>query len=175
MGIRAGSTPGTHLLTWDGPGESVELRLTARDRQAYADGALAACRWLVREDRGPGLHPFDAVVDELLGTAPVRATAMASAWPLPTPDPDPRHPAPQEPTMTRLTRTPADTRPRLRGALTALVTPFTPDGSLDEAAYRRLVRVAGHGRHRRARPGRHHRRVPDAHPRTSATGASRSP
>jgi 4-hydroxy-tetrahydrodipicolinate reductase len=82
VGIRAGSTPGTHLLTWDGPGESVELRLTARDRQAYADGALAACRWLVRQDRGPGLHPFDAVVDELLGTPPVRATALASAWPL---------------------------------------------------------------------------------------------
>ena len=47
-----------------------------------ADGALAACRWLVREDRGPGLHPFDAVVDELLGAPPVRATALASAWPL---------------------------------------------------------------------------------------------
>ena len=28
----------------------------------------------------------------------------------------------------------------LRGALTALVTPFTPDGALDEAAFRRLVR-----------------------------------
>src|SRR3954467_3041637 len=27
---------------------------------------------------------------------------------------------------------------RLRGALTALVTPFTADGELDEAAYRRL-------------------------------------
>lgn len=31
-------------------------------------------------------------------------------------------------------------RPRLRGAFTALVTPFTPDGALDEAAFRRLVR-----------------------------------
>ena len=31
-------------------------------------------------------------------------------------------------------------RPSLRGAFTALVTPFTPDGALDEAAYRRLVR-----------------------------------
>jgi len=29
--------------------------------------------------------------------------------------------------------------PRLRGAFTALVTPFTADGALDEAAYRRLV------------------------------------
>ena len=32
------------------------------------------------------------------------------------------------------------TRPILRGAYTALVTPFTPDGALDEAAFRRLVR-----------------------------------
>jgi 4-hydroxy-tetrahydrodipicolinate synthase len=31
-------------------------------------------------------------------------------------------------------------RPVLRGALTALVTPFTPAGELDEAAFRRLVR-----------------------------------
>jgi 4-hydroxy-tetrahydrodipicolinate synthase len=34
----------------------------------------------------------------------------------------------------------APIRPPLRGALTALVTPFTADGSLDEAALRRLVR-----------------------------------
>ena len=32
------------------------------------------------------------------------------------------------------------TRPMLRGAYTALVTPFTPDGALDEEAFRRLVR-----------------------------------
>src|SRR3954452_21170296 len=32
------------------------------------------------------------------------------------------------------------TRPVLRGAFTALVTPFTTDGDLDEAAFRRLVR-----------------------------------
>jgi 4-hydroxy-tetrahydrodipicolinate synthase len=31
-------------------------------------------------------------------------------------------------------------RPSLRGALTALVTPFTPDGAVDETAFRRLVR-----------------------------------
>jgi 4-hydroxy-tetrahydrodipicolinate synthase len=31
-------------------------------------------------------------------------------------------------------------RPRLRGAFTALVTPFTTDGAVDEAAFRRLVR-----------------------------------
>jgi 4-hydroxy-tetrahydrodipicolinate synthase len=32
------------------------------------------------------------------------------------------------------------TRPALRGAFTALVTPFTSDGDVDEAAFRRLVR-----------------------------------
>ena len=31
-------------------------------------------------------------------------------------------------------------RPRLHGAFTALVTPFRPDGTLDEAAFRQLVR-----------------------------------
>jgi len=48
--------------------------------------------------------------------------------------------------MTRTTQpTPAArpipvTHPMLRGAFTALVTPFTADGALDEAAFRRLVR-----------------------------------
>lgn len=41
--------------------------------------------------------------------------------------------------MAPITRTPGRARPALRGALTALVTPFTPDGALDEAAFRRLV------------------------------------
>lgn len=82
VGVRTGSVPGTHLVTFDGPGESVELRLTARDRAAYADGALAAARWLTREDRGPGLHPFDAVVDDLLAAPRIRARATATAWPL---------------------------------------------------------------------------------------------
>ncbi len=41
--------------------------------------------------------------------------------------------------MTRYTRTPRSQRPVLRGAFTALVTPFTQAGSLDELAFRRLV------------------------------------
>jgi 4-hydroxy-tetrahydrodipicolinate synthase len=35
---------------------------------------------------------------------------------------------------------PRATRPALRGAITALVTPFTSDGAIDETAFRRLVR-----------------------------------
>ena len=65
------------------PGETVELRLTARDRSAYAAGALAAADWLVALDRTPGTHPFDAVVDDRLAeldttVAPVTALAVAS-------------------------------------------------------------------------------------------------
>jgi len=63
--IRAGSSPGMHLVGFDAPGETIELRLTARDRSAYASGALAAAAWLSSESRPAGCHPFDAVVDEM--------------------------------------------------------------------------------------------------------------
>jgi len=42
--------------------------------------------------------------------------------------------------MTTLTRSTRTSRPALRGALTALVTPFDADGRIDEIAWRRLVR-----------------------------------
>jgi 4-hydroxy-tetrahydrodipicolinate synthase len=42
--------------------------------------------------------------------------------------------------MTSIERTTTTSRPAIRGALTALVTPFTADGALDEDAFRRLVR-----------------------------------
>ncbi len=65
--VRAGSSPGMHLVGFDAPGESIELRLTARDRSAYAMGAIAAADWLLRSPRRPGIHPFDCVVDDLIG------------------------------------------------------------------------------------------------------------
>ena len=42
--------------------------------------------------------------------------------------------------MSRLQRTTRTTRPALRGAFTALVTPFGADGAIDEATLRQLVR-----------------------------------
>jgi len=41
--------------------------------------------------------------------------------------------------MTLVTRSAHDRTPHLRGAFTALVTPFTADGTFDEVAYRRLA------------------------------------
>jgi 4-hydroxy-tetrahydrodipicolinate reductase len=44
---RAGSIPGTHTIGFDGPSDSVPLPHTARDRAAFARGALTAAKWVV--------------------------------------------------------------------------------------------------------------------------------
>ena len=43
---RAGHFPGTHTIGFDGPSESITLRHTARDRSAFARGALLAAQWV---------------------------------------------------------------------------------------------------------------------------------
>jgi 4-hydroxy-tetrahydrodipicolinate reductase len=45
---RAGFIPGTHTIGFDGPSESITLTHTARDRGAFARGALTAARWVKR-------------------------------------------------------------------------------------------------------------------------------
>jgi 4-hydroxy-tetrahydrodipicolinate reductase len=67
VAVRAGSNPGVHLVGFDAPGETLEIRLTSRDRSAYAAGIVASADWLLTQERSPGIHPFDPeVVDELL-------------------------------------------------------------------------------------------------------------
>jgi 4-hydroxy-tetrahydrodipicolinate reductase len=73
VSIRAGASPGMHLVGFDAAGETIELRLTARDRSAYAAGILAAADWLARAPREPGLHPFEPIVDELVARVAVAA------------------------------------------------------------------------------------------------------
>jgi 4-hydroxy-tetrahydrodipicolinate reductase len=48
---RAGLIPGTHTIGFDGPGETITLTHTARDRTIFGRGALEAARW-VRGRRG---------------------------------------------------------------------------------------------------------------------------
>lgn len=43
---RAGYIPGTHTIGFDGPSESITLTHTARDRGAFARGALTAATWV---------------------------------------------------------------------------------------------------------------------------------
>ena len=43
---RAGYIPGVHTIGFDGPAESITLSHSARDRTAFARGALMAARWV---------------------------------------------------------------------------------------------------------------------------------
>jgi len=43
---RAGFVPGTHTVGFDGPSETITLTHAARDRGAFARGALMAARWV---------------------------------------------------------------------------------------------------------------------------------
>lgn len=44
--MRAGFIPGTHTVGFDGPAETITLTHTARDRSAFARGALVAAQWV---------------------------------------------------------------------------------------------------------------------------------
>jgi 4-hydroxy-tetrahydrodipicolinate reductase len=77
--IRAGAAPGMHLVGFDAPGESLEMRLTARDRSAYAAGAITAAEWLMAEPRSPGFHSFDDVVDSMIAKQSVVADSSGTA------------------------------------------------------------------------------------------------
>ena len=61
--VRAGATPGTHLVAYDGPYERVTLAHVARSREGFAAGALAAAEWL------PGHRGVYTVEDMLFGGA----------------------------------------------------------------------------------------------------------
>lgn len=43
---RAGFIPGTHTIGFDGPAETITLSHAARDRTAFARGALTAAQWI---------------------------------------------------------------------------------------------------------------------------------
>jgi 4-hydroxy-tetrahydrodipicolinate reductase len=43
---RAGSIPGTHVVGFDGPSETVTLTHAVRDRAVFAHGAIEAAKWL---------------------------------------------------------------------------------------------------------------------------------
>jgi 4-hydroxy-tetrahydrodipicolinate reductase len=64
VALRAGSHPGMHTVGFDGPGEALELRITARDRSAYVAGAILAADWLVSRSGPAGVTEFRSLVRE---------------------------------------------------------------------------------------------------------------
>ena len=57
--VRAGSIPGTHVVTYDGPYDTVALSHVARSRRGFAAGAVAAAEWLPGR---PGVHDFEEML-----------------------------------------------------------------------------------------------------------------
>jgi 4-hydroxy-tetrahydrodipicolinate reductase len=66
--LRAGSHPGMHIVGFDGPGEALELRITARDRSAYVAGALLAADWLAAHPDQRGTIDFTTLIREPEGS-----------------------------------------------------------------------------------------------------------
>jgi 4-hydroxy-tetrahydrodipicolinate reductase len=64
VALRAGVHPGMHIVGFDGPGEALELRITARDRSAYAAGALLAADTLIQQPDRMGITEFTTLVRE---------------------------------------------------------------------------------------------------------------
>jgi 4-hydroxy-tetrahydrodipicolinate reductase len=61
--IRVGSVPGEHVLVFDGLFEQLRLTHEARDRRVFAEGALAAARWLAG-NRAPGVYTMSDVLED---------------------------------------------------------------------------------------------------------------
>ena len=59
---RAGSHTGTHEIGFDSPSDTITVRHAARNRDAYAHGALQAARWLQEKK---GVFEFRQILSEL--------------------------------------------------------------------------------------------------------------
>jgi 4-hydroxy-tetrahydrodipicolinate reductase len=64
VALRAGSHPGMHTVGFDGPGESLQVRIEARDRTAYVAGALLAADTLLQAPDREGITQFTTLVHE---------------------------------------------------------------------------------------------------------------
>ncbi len=60
--LRAGETPGVHVVQIAGPSELLRFEHLAYGREAFAIGMLAAADWLVREDPAPGIYSLEDVL-----------------------------------------------------------------------------------------------------------------
>jgi 4-hydroxy-tetrahydrodipicolinate reductase len=55
--VRVGSAPGSHTLVFDSPADTIEITHTARSREGFASGALAAAEWLLGTKPGGPAGP----------------------------------------------------------------------------------------------------------------------
>ena len=61
---RGGSIPGTHLVSFDSPVDTIELKHTARGREGFASGAVTAAEWI--ENR-TGFFNINDMMKDIIG------------------------------------------------------------------------------------------------------------
>lgn len=64
VALRAGSHPGMHTVGFDGPGESLQVKVEARDRSAYVAGAILSADFLIERPDRTGITAFTDLVRE---------------------------------------------------------------------------------------------------------------
>lgn len=60
---RQGEVPGTHIITWESPVDSITLEHRAKSREGFALGAVMAAEWLNGQT---GFRTIDEFIDSLL-------------------------------------------------------------------------------------------------------------
>ncbi len=60
---RGGSIPGTHVLAFDSPVDTIELRHTARSREGFASGAITAAQWIQNKK---GFFSIDDMMQDII-------------------------------------------------------------------------------------------------------------
>jgi len=63
---RGGSIPGTHLIMFDSPVDTIEIKHTARGREGFAAGAVLAAEFIQGKT---GFYGIDDLMDEVIGTS----------------------------------------------------------------------------------------------------------
>ncbi len=61
---RGGSVPGTHMVYFDSPVDTIELRHTARGREGFASGAVTAAEWIENKS---GFFDINDMMKDIIG------------------------------------------------------------------------------------------------------------
>ena len=61
LSVRAGGVPGIHNIIIAGPHEMIKIEHTAFSRRVFAQGALYAAEWVLRQDK-PGVYTMENVL-----------------------------------------------------------------------------------------------------------------
>ena len=61
---RGGAIPGTHIVGFDSPADTIELKHTARSREGFALGAFLAAQWI--QDK-KGFYDINAMMKNIIG------------------------------------------------------------------------------------------------------------